>query len=232
MGRLVEFDVRSRQFPVRAALRPGVEFPTSRRWYLPRTEPVLDQGETSSCVGMGVTNELRYTPTPVRHLDERFAIERIYWEAQKIDRWPGGDYPGAQPQRDDGTSVLAGVKAAAAQGWYLEYRWAFGEADLALAVSHVGPAVLGLPWFEGMLRGDDDHYLHPTGAVVGGHCVLAIGINIQRNAYMIANSWSADWTGSDHGRAWITRSDMGRLLADQGEACIPVRRGRPVKASP
>lgn len=231
LGRRVQFDERSRAFPIRALLADD-RLPVTRRWWIPSRVPVLDQGSEGACVGFGVTNELRCTPVAAIGLDARFAREQIYWPAQQIDPWPGGAYPGAAPHYE-GTSVLAGVQVAARAGWYREYRWAFGEDDLARAVSHVGPAILGLPWYETMFDPDRDGYLNPGGAVAGGHCVLAIGINTRRDqgrgAYVIYNSWGPDW--GDRGRAWITRADMARLLAQDGEACIPTVRARP-KASP
>lgn len=235
LGRRPQFDPRSRDYPVRAALRRSQEFVLSRRWYLPSTAEVLDQGADGACVGFAVANELRYTPTPVdrlpggRRVDGRYAIEQIYWPAQRIDPWDGGAYPGADPVYE-GTSVLAGIKAAAAAGWYREYRWAFSEHDLALAVSHLGPAVIGIPWYERMFTPDPGGFLIPDGEMVGGHAVLVIGINVQRGGFFtIANSWGRGW--ADRGRAKISRADMARLLAEDGEACIITGRARPKAGS-
>jgi hypothetical protein len=225
LGRRVQYDDRSRAFPVRALLHADLPLVT-KRWYLPSTEPVLDQGATGSCVGHGITNDLRYSPRPVPRLDSKFAVEQIYWPAQRIDPWDGGAWPGAEPFYE-GTSVLAGMQVAKALGWYAEFRWAFSEADLALAVSHIGPAVIGVPWYApGMFKPDDDNTLHITGEPAGGHCVLIVGINLRRNAFMIQNSWGSSW-GSSLGRAWITRPDMARLLREDGEAAIPTLRTRP-----
>jgi hypothetical protein len=223
LGRRPDFDPRSRAFPVRALVDERLPLRT-RRWWIPSAAPVLDQGAEGACVGFAVTNELRATPRPALDLDGTYAREAIYWEAQKIDPWDGGAYPGAHPWYE-GTSVLAGIKTAAAAGWYREYRWAFGEPDLAAAISHVGPAVLGLPWYRGMMQPDEDGHLQPTGEVVGGHAVLCLGINVPRAAYVIYNSWGPGW--GDRGRAWIARDAMARLLADDGEACIPTVRSRP-----
>lgn len=226
LGRRVQFDERSRRFPVRALVNDALPLRT-RRWWIPSRAPVLDQGAEGACVGYGITNELRCTPLPVLALDGTYA-RGIYFAAQGIDEWPGGAYPGASPVYE-GTSVLAGVKAAAALGWYREYRWAFGERDLAAAIAQVGPAVLGLPWYDGMFDPDPDGYLRPAGPLAGGHCVLCIGVNIPRDAYVIYNSWGPGW--GDRGRAWISRDDMARLLAEDGEACIPTVRSRPTRTT-
>ena len=226
LGRCVQFDDRSRDWPVRAVMGPSAD-PRTRMWYLPSDAWVFDQGQQGSCVGMGVTNELRYTPRVVNGVNERFAVEQIYWAAQRIDPWDGGSYPGAAPTYE-GTSVLAGVKAAADLGYYREYRWAFSEEDLALTVSHIGPAVLGLPWHEGMFHPDGGWYLRPVGAVAGGHCVLACGLNLAGGFYTVMNSWGSSW--GNRGRARILRTDMARLLANQGEAVVITKRAKPNRA--
>jgi hypothetical protein len=224
LGRLVQFDARSRGFPVRAVLPTTWQHERSRMWYLPSTAPVLDQGREGSCVGHGITNELRFTPVPAVGLDSRFAVEQIYWPAQRIDEWDGGSYPGADPFYE-GTSVLAGIKAAVALGYYREYRWCFGEKDLALAVGYLGPVVIGVNWHENMTFTDEEGYIHPTGPVLGGHCVVVVGFSRARGDYTIMNSWGPSY--GVRGRCRIGRADLASLLAADGEACIPVGRVRP-----
>lgn len=212
LGRLVQFDERSRAFPVRALIE--ATRPRSFTW---RPGPVvLDQGREGACVGFSIAHELAARPSVIEGVTSATALA-LYRRAQRIDEWPGEAY--------DGTSVLAGMKAAVEAGFFEGYRWAFGEADLALAVGYKGPAVLGIPWYEGMFDPDDDGYLRPTGAVAGGHAILCHGIDVKRDRYKVHNSWGAGWgIGGD---AFISREDMRVLLAQQGEAAIPVGRRRP-----
>jgi hypothetical protein len=138
----------------------------------------------------------------------------IYYAAQKVDAWPGENY--------EGTSVLAGAKIVQSMGFLEEYRWAFSENDLALAVGYKGPAVLGTYWYEGMDNYQTDSsgrkWLKPTGNIRGGHCYIAHGYSVPLNGYKIWNSWGAP---SEY---WIKSEDMATLLANDGEACIPVKR--------
>lgn len=224
LGRIPQFDPRSRGYGVRAVLPTAWQHEKSRMWYLPSTAPVLDQGREGSCVGHGITNELRFTPVPVAGLDSRFAVEQIYWPAQRADEWEGGAYPGADPVYE-GTSVLAGIKAAAALGYYREYRWCFSEKDLALAVGYLGPVVIGVNWHEGMTDVDEDGYIHPTGPVLGGHCVVVVGFSRTRADYTALNSWGPTW--GVRGRCRIRRDDLASLLAADGEAAVITRRTRP-----
>lgn len=220
LGRLVEFDERSREFPIMAVIAPTLK-PRSYTWSIDKT---LDQGQTGSCVGNAWAHELIAKPVPNECPDETYAVEKIYWAAQKIDAYPGGDYPGAHP-KSGGTSVLCGAKIVQQLGHIGEYRWAFGIDDLILALGHAGPAVLGISWFNDMFNPDADGRLHPTGGVAGGHAILAHKVQIPNGTtrpdgrIWLHNSWGAGW--GLNGDAYLTFADMATLLAAQGEACIP-----------
>jgi hypothetical protein len=218
------FDRRSLDFPVGAALNTEQQEPVSHTWAIPDGTPVLDQGSEGACVGFGVTNELLFYPVAVRGLDAVFAREKIYWVAQREDPWPGGSYDGASP-RYEGTSVLYGVKAAADLGYYTEYRWATKEKELALGVGYLGPAIIGVDWYEGMFQPDSKGFIHPTGDKAGGHCTLIIGVNVKSGYYDLHNSWGASW--GTKGNCKISFEDMQKLLGDGGECCIITQRTLP-----
>lgn len=218
LDRLKQFDERSRLF--RAA--EGIEQYPLRSYSWNKTI-WLDQGAEGACVGFGCTHELAARPVVVPGLTNHFAREEVYWEAQKIDPWEGGSYPGAQPTYE-GSSVLAGVKVLQARGFLSEYRWAFGEEDLARTIGYRGPVVLGLNWYEGMFDADGDGFIHVDGGLAGGHCILAAGFSLKLDAYRLDNSWGIEW--GVNGSCYLSRSDMSRLLAEDGEACIFVKRGK------
>lgn len=217
LARLVEFDERSRNYPIRATIDPGLD-PRSYTW---RCDSHLDQGPDGSCVGFSMTHELVGRPVCVKDLDGGFAKEEVYWEAQKIDPWPGGSYPGASPTYE-GTSVLAGVKILQRLGYLEEYRWAFGLEDLIMAVGYKGPAVLGVNWCEGMFDVMPCGHVHVTGRVAGGHAILCKGVSVKNKTFTLHNSWGRGW-GND-GCALISWEEMDRLLSEQGEAVIPLTR--------
>lgn len=224
LDRIPYFDPRSRNFPITAEIAADAK-PRSYTWAL--GAEVLDQGHEGSCVGHGVTHELMAKPVVVSGLDHAYAVE-LYFDAQRNDEWPGGSYPGGSPAYE-GTSVLAGIQIAQARGHYSAYRWAFGLNDLILALGYAGPAVLGLHWYEGMFRADASGYVAPTGALKGGHCVTAIGVNIARQEFLLVNSWGPDWSTATWGKKYLpghfkmTYASMDRLLQEGGEACIPTR---------
>lgn len=218
LDRLIEFDERSRNYPVRALLTPRQlqRPPRSYTWSVP---VVLDQGNEGACVGFSWANELAARPTGIVGVTNTIAQE-IYYEARKVDEWDGEDY--------EGTSVLAGAKVVHDHGYMDEYRWAFGIDDLIRAVAYKGPAVLGLNWYTGMMRPDSDGRIRPTGDVEGGHAILhprvtseTYRIKSMRNRHYLYNSWG---TVDGWPWAWLSRDDMERLLNENGEACVPVVR--------
>lgn len=229
LGRLRQFDVRSADFPIRAVLDPKAK-PRSYTWSCP---VVLDQGQEGSCVGHGVAHELAAKPVMVEGVTHEVALE-LYHRAQVLDEFPGEAY--------SGTSVLAGMKAAAERGYFPEYRWAFGLEDTVLALGHHGPVVFGLDWWTGMFDPDEHGFLAVTGQVEGGHCILGRGVrlvkatatsvnvgtgalagyDLDRSYVVLHNSWGPGW--GDDGDAKLRLSDLDRLLKAGGECSIPVRR--------
>lgn len=220
LGRIPQHDPANARYPI----RHRVDITNPLRSYTWQVGVHLDQGREGGCVGWTYTQELACRPQVVDFLRDPaqgnpFA-QQTYWEIQRNDQWDGGAYPGADPFYE-GTSVLAGAKTLTAAGWYTAYHWGQSEREIALAVGYKGPVVIGVDWHEGMFDPDPDGFLHVTGEVAGGHCTLLNGISLSRNAYRLHNSWGASW--GENGEAWLSRTDMARLLADGGEACLPVR---------
>ena len=215
LGRVPQFDERSRAFPVRALVGPKP--PRSYTW---SCGSVLDQGQQGSCVGHAWAHELIARPVVVPGIDHATAVQ-LYYAAQGLDDEPGGEYPGASPHYE-GTSVLAGAKATQNAGYITEYRWAFGLDDLILALGHAGPAVIGLDWYNDMFDPDADGLLHVTGGIAGGHAILANGVSVRKRLVRLHNSWSSSW--GVNGEAYIGFDDLAGLLKAGGEACVPLGR--------
>jgi hypothetical protein len=186
---------------------------------------VLDQGKEGSCVGHAWAHELAAEPVAVYDIDHDEAV-RIYWEAQRNDPWPGGEYPGAWP-RYSGAAVLGGAKAAKIFGYIEGYYWAFSFDEFLAGLSYHGPSVIGIKWYRGMTDIDDNGYIHPRGRKIGGHAILATGVDMERERITLHNSWGPDW--GMNGRCWISFDDMALLLDSGGEACFARGRKEPVR---
>lgn len=143
LGRsLIWHDERSKEFPTRGVLfDPDVPV-VSRVWERPGP---WDQGSTSQCVAYstkGVCNT-----EPVRAglaVEVREAIDpkAVYDLAQTLDPWPGTAY--------NGTSTLAGFKAAHQMGLIPGYRWCFGLDDVIKTLAQYGPVAIGVTWWQSM----------------------------------------------------------------------------------
>lgn len=215
-------DPRSRAYAIRPhlAATPRVD----RLW---APGKILDQGAEGACVGYAWASEAMADPVPVAL--ERLAINHpatwelfarfLYGMARYLDEWPGTDY--------EGTSVLAGAKAAQNAGLLHTYRWAFGLDDVLDTVVQKGPVVLGTNWHADMYA-PRNGILTPTGPVVGGHAYLVVGYRTTvpqlggAPGAVIKNSWGKDW--GENGLATISLEDLDTLLSQDGEACVPTSR--------
>ncbi len=210
-GRLIKFDERSRNYPIRNLIS-AVAKPRSYTW---SCGIVLDQGSESACTGFAVSQEAAARPVEIFGITNKIAQE-VYYRARQLDEWPGENY--------EGSSVLAAIKVGVERRWYKEYRWAFSEGDLCLAVGYKGPAVLGINWHEGMSEPDKKGIIHAVGLVQGGHAILCNGYNVKTGLYRLHNSWGSDW--GINGECFMSSMDMVKLLNTNGEACIPVIRSK------
>lgn len=207
--RRVHFDEESRKFPIRSILARGAAL----RSYSWRCNINLDQGTEGACVGFGVSHEAAARPVEVKHITNTSAIA-LYHRAKELDDFPGEDY--------EGSSVLGGVKAGVEKGWYPEYRWAFGLDDTLLALALKGPVIFGLNWYDGMFEPDKNGFIHASGSLAGGHCAMGNRISLSKQAVGIHNSWGKAW--GNNGECWISFKDLKKLLKQDGECCIPVKR--------
>lgn len=228
LDRIVQFDEASRAYGIMEIIEKPVL--RSRDW------PVyafLNQGQEGHCVAFGWAHEYAGEPVVVKGMADAWAHSLFLYIAER-DEYPG------DPRTQQGTSVLAGAKASQALGFLGEYRWAFGIDDLLLALGHHGPGVLGIPWLGGMFTPRPSGLLEVSrlpGDIKGGHCIAARGVYvngrlpgeaaISEPVVKLRNSWGSSWGAI--GDCYIKASDLEWLLAQQGEACIPVQRKRPVR---
>lgn len=207
--RRIEFDPRSRDYPVRALVEDKPL--RSYTWGVPVR---LDQGNEGACVGFAWTHELAARPK-VHGLVTNDLARSVYHEAQLIDEW-------AETPPEEGTSVLAGAKRMKERGYLGEYRWCFSLRDLQLTVGYLGPVVLGVWWWSQMMDTDASGYVSRKGQRVGGHAILCNGYSVTKRRFKLTNSWGTGWGVG--GECYVTETDMEALLLDQGEGCVPTIR--------
>lgn len=174
----------------------------------------LDQGTEGACVGFGTTGVINAEPQ-VHAFDNEYA-RWLYYEARRNDEWDGEDY--------EGTSLRAGARVGVMWGYFSGYAFTQSVETLALYVLNHGPTTIGVDWHEGMDRVDPEGYIHATGEVRGGHCVIVDGVVWRKEGevdrFRIRNSWGSAW--GFNGRCRISALDLQLLFDSGGSACCPV----------
>ncbi len=211
LDRVPQPDARNASYPIRSLLEEEKRKPRSYTWPLKTWN---DQGREGACVGFAWSHELAAAPTRIAMDDTTARL--IYRQAQKVDQWPGEAY--------EGTSVLAGAKVVQGMGHMPEYRWAFTTQDVVDTVGAYGPVVVGVNWYDAMFDTNSDGFLRVGGRLAGGHALLCLGVNLRMEYVTLHNSWGRDW--GVNGRARLTFTDLDRLMREDGDACVPVRRQR------
>lgn len=213
LGRISVPDKRDGNFPLRSMLPKAPTVRTYRYWW--PNGWWGDQGSTSECVAFSWCHWLAEGPITQKQTTKGTSIvdpNYLYAEAQKVDEWPGENY--------DGTSVRAGAKILMRDGFISSYNWAWDIDTVVSALLSVGPLVVGTNWYDGMFYPDANSKISVSGNLAGGHAYLLDGVNTKTGLIRIKNSWGKGWGHS--GFAYISISDMGRLISEEGEACLAV----------
>lgn len=201
LGRIEAVDSRDR--PMSAALL--AEVPKTSRYY--RTGQVLDQGQTSSCVGYTCRQWMQ--TAPVMYKSATPSGLDVYRYALTVDEFHG--------EQDTGTSIRAGIKSLQYFGRVSSYVFASSAEEVRQWImSDKGSVIVGTQITENMAKPDAKGFMIPTGRLLGGHAYLLMGYSVSRNAFRICNSWSRSW--GQNGRAWLRFNDFSDLLAAQGDA--------------
>lgn len=224
------FDDRSRMYGIRPLLGTSKKKKKPTFW---QEGTVLDQGAEGACVGFGWLAEIIAKPVvpdeqPTEEVGNHLA-QFYYEEAKKLDEWEGQDY--------EGTSVLAGAKVMKKYGLISEYRWCFNIDDIIDAVATQGPVVIGIPWYNSMYTTNSQGLCGVSGEKVGGHCITLTGYDPAKvfgrqtvEVFRWRNSWGEEY--GVNGSGYIRVSDLRKLFAEGGEACIPIVRNKPNLAFP
>lgn len=242
LGRIPNFDPRSRDFQVRTLLRAdGVTKPRSYRW---KPGPVLNQGATGQCVGFSGAGEL--AARPVRWPADYDLGSLLYELCCRRDPWPQND----NLDRSFGTDVLTLMKVMRELKFIPAFHWCGAGSgnvveDEALSVGYRGPAIRGTVWLNSMFdtASDGRIIVDPTSGEAGGHAYVIFGKSIvwkstslpasPTMAYVdrkkckswVVNSWGENGFGVA-GIGYMNFDDDEYLLETGGESAIPEMRQR------
>lgn len=209
-----------------------------------------DQGQEGACVGYGqswmmsILNRKRYSP------------RTLYKAAQQVDEWPGEDYEGTSLKagfdilRDRGHwRHYAGVERPVESDEGIERNdWATDVDGIRAAIAAGIPVNLGINWYQEFgaprevprderreVRSDPslatarmpriEYYIGTSanwGRVLGGHDITCVGASDARQALALCNTWGQLYPFI----VWLPYEAKRRLLAEEGEAGVPIDRVR------
>lgn len=186
----------SRDYTFSLPLLGAPAAPDERLW---PTGPVLDQGNSKSCVGQSWAAWLLCAPVRTRATSaDGIAIWR---EAAAIDGH-GDDWTG-------GVTGRSGLKAMKARKKVVTYFRTQDAEEVRDYVLSSGPVVFGALWWPNMVKPVNGVMTADGGKFVGGHAVLLRGF--KNGHFIVRNSWGADW--GVNGEALISLKTVSTLLA-------------------
>ena len=215
LGRHVEHDPRSRDYPFKADDATTLVSVEHKRH-----GTIFDQGQIGSCTGNAIAGARNTKPIHNinAHVLGEMGALTAYIRGSILD-----GFPGFYPDQDTGSSGLAVAKAAVQMGWIKGYSHAF-SIDEALAALQKRPVITGVPWYEGFDSPDDNGLVRIAGQIRGGHEIVARGYIAAPNPddalILLDNSWGSSW-GKD-GHFYWTVATWRALLDNQGDATILV----------
>ena len=209
LGRKYIKDDRDKNFLIENLLpKKAVKVSTSRYW--DDNGWWGNQGRTPQCVGYAWAHWIDDGPIAHNLPHPNINPTLIYTEAQKVDEWIGENY--------DGTSVRGAAKYLKAQNKISAYYWAYDVNTLVKTVLDLGPVVVGTNWYYNMFYPDRNGLIKATGYLAGGHAYVINGVDTVKKQFRIKNSWGKTW--GQQGHAYISFTDMSKLIKEYGEICL------------
>lgn len=129
---------------------------------------------------------------------------------------------GIYPPQDPGTNAVDVCNAAIKDGYIKAFHTAVGLNDTLTTLMQF-PIMIGANWYDSFDNPDSKGLISisPDASVRGGHEWELSGIVDPVTKICKAwNSWGEDW--GDAGAMYLSFETLERLLAEQGDATIPV----------
>jgi Papain family cysteine protease len=215
LARHVLHDDRSREFDATTLVRQRPLVTTLHESVC----PPWDQGQVGSCTANAALGCLMTRPlwNGSWGFTEADAL-RLYEDETRID---DRQIPGHYPPDDTGSTFLWSAKALQRRGLIRSYRHAF-SLKTALQLLLDWPVSTGLPWYDSMFTVDRSGTIvyDESSGIRGGHQVCLVGVDVDRKAVRVRNSWGTGW--GEGGYAWLGWSAYNTLLHQQGDAGVLV----------
>jgi hypothetical protein len=219
LGRHQEHDEASWRFEF-SGPRRGVD--RDHLWTF--SKPVLNQGDTNSCVGNTFAQFINtdFAAAARAKLKDSWETETKALNCYHLATIADGINTDYFPPNDNGTSGLGGAKAAQQLGWIDRYEHVFDFNTFRVAIQSQ-PVCVGTLWTnqmftpeaKGLLTVGD---LTPENTA-GGHEYLALGISYTLRLVRFLTSWGAAFGLG--GQFTMTFDDFEKLISAQGDIIVP-----------
>jgi hypothetical protein len=212
LGRHVLHDPRSKNYDARELIRPR---PLQTVIHTSTVSP-WDQGQIGSCTANAALGCL--VTAPNNHTYNEANAVQLYEHETRID---DTQIAGHWEPEDTGSTGLWSMKALHEMGVIRSYHHAFRMSTVLHLLMDAAVST-GVTWYESMfgVNADNTIVCDFNSQVAGGHQVCLVGLDIDREAIRVRNSWGTEW--ADGGYAWLKFEDYDRLLMDHGDAVVPV----------
>jgi C1A family cysteine protease len=198
--------------------------------------PTYYQGYLGSCTGFGIAKGLREFLS-IRDWSEHVPMSALwfYWQERNLEGTVDQD---AGAYIRDGMKVLANLGCvpeseypyyvdrfrdtppdslleSAAKYKIYEYHRIYDVNDIRHSIAMYQPVVFGALLYESFYQANNNGGFVPMPNtdienVLGGHCMLVIGYDDERQSFIVRNSWGSNW--ADNGYCYIPY-DWFRLYA-------------------
>lgn len=193
--------------------------------YSKETRPVGDQGHTGSCVGWSTAYGLRrWLHFKSDGVKKKFSVRFVWMTSKELDPWT----PNVAFDLS-GTRIRDAFKVMNKYGACPDIHWKFDEelpnpdkeqkilkeamkyrigsyhalstnVERRVHLAKEGPFVVGVPVYSNWAQvGPDGVIPDPGGAFQGGHAVLVVGYDDEKEQFKFQNSWGTDWGSSGFG---------------------------------
>jgi hypothetical protein len=182
-------------------------------------QPAWDQGRIGDCTMNAAYGTIVCDPfgRPGVTYTEDDIVHGYTLETQLDDT----QIPGQYPPDDTGSTGAWSMRVLENLGLIKTWRHC-RTLHAALRLLNRGPISAGIPWYPSMFTPDADHVIHVDDSVEpsGGHQVCIVANDTKRRRVRIRNSWGPGW--GDQGHAWLSWSDLDKLLKAGGDVVQPV----------
>jgi hypothetical protein len=219
LGRHIERDERSHQYEF-SGPRRGID--QDKLWTF--SKPVLNQGNTNSCVGNTFAQFINTDfAAPTRgKLKVEWETETKALECYHLATIADGVNTDYYPPNDNGTSALGGAKAAQQLGWIDTYQHAFDFNTFRSAIQ-TQPVCVGTLWTQQMFNADKSGLITVGDLIdqniAGGHEYLGMGISYTLKRVRFLTSWGPRFGVG--GEFTMSFDDFESLIEAQGDIIVP-----------